>query len=99
MDANEISVLSFLRRDAAGHSVLVVCNFTPIPRHSLAVGVPEGGPWLELLNSDAVDYGGSGVGNLGAVHAQPEPWRDRSHTLHITAPPLGCVFFRRDPAT
>jgi 1,4-alpha-glucan branching enzyme len=51
------------------------------------------------LNSDAVDYGGSGVGNLGAVHAQPEPWRDRSHTLHITAPPLGCVFFRRDPAT
>jgi 1,4-alpha-glucan branching enzyme len=99
MDADEISVLSFLRRDAAGGSVLVVCNFTPIPRHQLPVGVPEGGSWLELLNSDATEYGGSGVGNLGAVEADPVAWRDRSHTLHLTVPPLGCAFFRRDPAS
>jgi 1,4-alpha-glucan branching enzyme len=63
------------------------------------VGVPEGGSWLELLNSDATEYGGSGVGNLGAVEADPVAWRDRSHTLHLTVPPLGCAFFRRDPAS
>jgi 1,4-alpha-glucan branching enzyme len=99
MDADEISVLSFLRRDAAGHPVLVVCNFTPLARHRLPLGVPEGGSWLELLNSDATDYGGSGVGNLGAVRAEPVPWRDRSHTVHITVPPLACLFFRPDPAS
>jgi 1,4-alpha-glucan branching enzyme len=99
MDAHEISVLSFLRRDSSGQSVLVVCNFTPIPRHQLSLGVPEGGSWIELLNSDATDYGGSGVGNLGAVQAEPVPWRDRSHTVHITVPPLACLFFRRDPAS
>ncbi|HWF22023.1 MAG TPA: 1,4-alpha-glucan branching protein GlgB [Acidimicrobiales bacterium] len=99
MDAHEISVLSFLRRDSSGQSVLVVCNFTPIPRHQLSLGVPEGGSWIELLNSDATDYGGSGVGNLGVVQAEPVPWRDRSHTVHITVPPLACLFFRRDPAS
>ncbi|HEY1465809.1 MAG TPA: 1,4-alpha-glucan branching protein GlgB [Acidimicrobiales bacterium] len=99
MDAHEISVLSFLRRDAAGHSVLVVCNFTPIPRHQLALGVPGGGSWIELLNSDATDYGGSGVGNLGAVQAEPVAWRNRSHTVRITVPPLACLFFRPDPAS
>jgi 1,4-alpha-glucan branching enzyme len=99
MDAHEISVLSFLRRDSSGQSVLVVCNFTPIPRHQLSLGVPEGGSWIELLNSDATDYGGSGVGNLGAVQAEPVPWRDCSHTVHITVPPLACLFFRRDPAS
>ncbi|HEX4217965.1 MAG TPA: 1,4-alpha-glucan branching protein GlgB [Acidimicrobiales bacterium] len=99
MDAHEISVLSFLRRDAAGGVVLVVCNFTPIPRHRLPTGVPTGGPWLELLNSDAIEYGGSGVGNLGMVEAEPVAWRQRSHTLHVTVPPLGCVFFRHDPTS
>ena len=99
MDADDISVLSFLRRDSSGQSVLVVCNFTPIPRHQLPLGVPEDGSWIELLNSDATDYGGSGVGNLGAVQAEPVPWRDRSHTVHITVPPLACLFFRRDPAS
>jgi 1,4-alpha-glucan branching enzyme len=99
MDAHEISVLSFLRRDDAGHSVLVVCNFTPIPRHQLEMGVPGGGSWIELLNSDATDYGGSGVGNLGAVQAEPLSWRNRSHTVRITVPPLACLFFRPDPAS
>jgi 1,4-alpha-glucan branching enzyme len=99
MDGDDISVLSFLRRDADGGSVLVVCNFTPIPRHQLPLGVPEGGSWIELLNSDATDYGGSGVGNLGAAQAEPVPWRDRSHTVHVTVPPLACLFFRRDPAS
>ena len=55
----------------------MVCNFTPVPRHDLTVGVPDAGTWREILNSDAAVYGGSGVGNLGAVDAQPVPWHGR----------------------
>ncbi|HEY3942147.1 MAG TPA: 1,4-alpha-glucan branching protein GlgB [Acidimicrobiales bacterium] len=91
-DASDISVLSFLRRSRTGAPLLVVCNFTPVPRHNHLVGVPEGGRWLELLNSDAAEYGGSGMGNLGAVDAQPVPWRDQPRTLTLTLPPLACLY-------
>jgi 1,4-alpha-glucan branching enzyme len=86
----EASIVAFLRR-AAGGCALVVCNFTPVPRHNLQVGVEVPGRWVEVLNSDAVDYGGSGVGNLGGVEAQPVPWHGRPRLLTLTAPPLGCV--------
>jgi 1,4-alpha-glucan branching enzyme len=94
----EISVLSFLRRGRDGSPVLVVCNFTPVPRHNLLVGVPEGGFWRELLNSDAEQYGGSGQGNLGGVHAQPVPWHGRPRALNLTAPPLACLFLAPQPS-
>ena len=73
------SVLAYLRRgDDGGPPVLVVCNFTPVPRHDYRIGVPEGGAWMELINTDAADYGGSGIGNLGTVRpaatAGPTPW-------------------------
>jgi 1,4-alpha-glucan branching enzyme len=87
----DAGLLSFLRRSSGG-SVLVVCNFTPVPRHNVVVGVPEGGRWRELLNSDAVEYGGSGVGNCGSVTAQPVPWHGQPRLLTITVPPLGCLF-------
>ena len=61
----EASVLCFLRVAKSGEQALVVCNFTPVVRHGYRVGVPHAGRWQELLNSDATDYGGSGVGNLG----------------------------------
>ncbi|MHB1716186.1 MAG: 1,4-alpha-glucan branching protein GlgB [Acidimicrobiales bacterium] len=86
------SVVSFLRRGSTGSPVLVVCNFTPVPRHNLVVGVPEGGRWRELLNSDATEYGGSGQGNYGGVDAQPVPAHGRPRALTLTAPPLGCLF-------
>ncbi|HEX3946616.1 MAG TPA: 1,4-alpha-glucan branching protein GlgB, partial [Acidimicrobiales bacterium] len=92
----EISVISFLRRGRSGDVVLVVCNFTPVPRPNLSVGIPEGGYWRELANSDAADYGGSGQGNLGGVEAQPLPWHGWPRTLTVTAPPLGCVFLAPD---
>jgi 1,4-alpha-glucan branching enzyme len=88
----EISVLSFLRLAGDGRPVLVVCNFTPVPRDNLLVGVPEGGSWTELLNSDAEAYGGSGYGNLGGVEAQPVPWHGRPRALTLSVPPLGCLF-------
>jgi 1,4-alpha-glucan branching enzyme len=92
-DDGGMSTLSYLRFDTERHCVLVVCNFTPVPRHNLILGVPEGGQWRELLNTDAQVYGGSGVGNLGGVLAQPVPWYDRPRTVTVTAPPLSCVVF------
>jgi 1,4-alpha-glucan branching enzyme len=99
IDQADISVLSFLRRSRSGHPVLVVCNFTPVPRPNLLVGVPVGGFWRDLLNSDAEAYGGSGQGNLGGLEAQPVPWHGRfPQTLNLTAPPLGCVFLSPLPS-
>ncbi|HEY1829618.1 MAG TPA: 1,4-alpha-glucan branching protein GlgB [Acidimicrobiales bacterium] len=86
-------LLSFLRYSDEGAPVLVVCNYTPVPRYDIQAGVPELGTWRELLNSDAEEYGGSGVGNLGAVVATAEPWGGHPFSMRITAPPLGCVFF------
>ncbi len=89
----ETSLLSFLRTSAAGSPLLVICNFTPVPRSNVLAGVPHGGFWAELLNSDAENYGGSGWGNLGGVEAQPVPLQGMPWTLTVTVPPLGCVFF------
>ena len=90
----EGSVLSFLRRPRAGPPILVVCNFTPVPRHNYVVGLPEGGYWREILNSDATHYGGSGAGNLGGVEAAPVPAQGRYHSAAMTLPPLAVVYFK-----
>jgi 1,4-alpha-glucan branching enzyme len=85
----EGSVFSFLRRGlAADDFVLVVCNFTPVVRSGYRVGVPSGGFWWELLNSDAREYGGSGVGNLGGREASDTPCHGRPFSLELTLPPL-----------
>jgi 1,4-alpha-glucan branching enzyme len=90
----EASVLSFQRQAPDSPPVLVVCNFTPVPRYNYRVGVPRGGRWRELLNSDAGYYGGSGMGNQGGVDAQPMPYEDLSHSLSLTLPPLAVLFFK-----
>ena len=90
----QASVLSFLRRPRDGPPVLVVCNFTPVPRHNYTLGVPEGGFWRELLNSDSMGYGGSGVGNYGGVEAAPVPAHGRFHSLTLTLPPLATLYFK-----
>lgn len=96
IDANdsENSCVSFLRKSRSGDVVLVVGNFTPVPRHDYHVGVPRGGRWVEILNSDAPIYGGSGQGNLGGVEAKEMSSHGRNYTLSITIPPLGMVMFR-----
>jgi 1,4-alpha-glucan branching enzyme len=100
VDANdsEASVVTFLRK---GHStdevILVACNFTPIPRANYLVGVPRGGRWLEVLNSDASLYGGSGWGNLGRLESVPIPIHGRPRALNLTLPPLGCLFLKSTP--
>jgi 1,4-alpha-glucan branching enzyme len=96
-DAAEDSLLCFLRLAPEQPPAVVVCNFTPVPRHNVLVGVPEGGRWREALNTDAEEYGGSGIGNFGGTDAQPVPWHGRPRTLTVAAPPLACVVFVHDP--
>jgi len=90
------SVISFLRRGRGPEDVvLVVCNFTPVPQHNYRIGVPFGGMWEELLNSDAKTYGGAGFGNLGSVEAAPISFYGRyDHSLSLTLPPLCIIFFK-----
>ncbi|MBV8295984.1 MAG: 1,4-alpha-glucan branching protein GlgB [Acidimicrobiia bacterium] len=87
----ENCVLGFLRRSASGHSVLVALNFTPVPRAGYRLGVPAGGTWREIANSNAADYGGSGVGNLGAVEAEELESHGRPWSVALTLPPLAVV--------
>ena len=90
----ESSVVSLLRKARGDdRTVLVICNFTPVPRLNYQVGVPRGGLWRELLNSDAKDYGGSGMGNMGEVEAAPVPAHGRHFSLLLTLPPLSTLFF------
>ncbi len=87
---NGQSVLSYLRR-AGEHFVLVVLNFTPVPRRGYRIGVPRGGGYRECINSDSEHYGGSNTGNFGTLDAMPIEWMGRSHCLELTLPPLAAV--------
>ena len=90
------SVIAFLRRTAdPADTILVIGNFTPVPRHGYRVGVPGPGHWHELLNSDAEVYGGSGQGNFGLAQAQDRGCAGLPYSLTITLPPLSVVFFKR----
>lgn len=91
---NAASVVSLLRKGKSPEDVLlVVCNFTPVPRIGYRVGVPSGGFWRELLNSDGKEYGGSGVGNMGGTAARQEAVHGRPFSLTLSLPPLGALFF------
>ena len=90
----ENSVVSMMRRGKSEETlVVVVLNFTPIPRYNYQIGVPRGGEWREVLNSDADLYGGSAQGNMGGIEAAPIPLHGRKWSLTLTIPPLGAVFF------
>jgi len=91
-DSDE-SIISFLRRGTHGETLLVVLNATPLVRENYRVGVPVGGRWREVLNSDAPCYGGSGQGNAGEVMAEDWSHHGRSHSLLLRLPPLGVLFF------
>ena len=89
------SVVSFVRRAAdASDFLVVICNFTPVPRHDYRVGVPALGDYAELLNSDAEIYGGSGLGNPGELKAEAAPWHSQLNSLVVTLPPLSTLILR-----
>ncbi len=86
------SVLAFERHAPGERPVVVVTNFTPLPHKDYQVGVPVGGEWTELLNSDAERYGGSNLGNDGAIIASDQTNHGRPFSLNITVPPLSVLF-------
>jgi 1,4-alpha-glucan branching enzyme len=89
------SVVSFLRKvPGSDEFILAVFNFTPVPRIDYRVGVPRWGVWRECLNSDAADYGGSGMGNYGEVTSVPISWHGRPHSVSLSLPPLAGVLFK-----
>jgi 1,4-alpha-glucan branching enzyme len=91
----EKSVLSFLRKSSSDEgTILFLCNFTPVPRQNYRVGVPFSGHWHEILNTDAVEFGGSGVGNYGGAATVPIPLHGRLYSLTVTLPPLGAILLR-----
>ncbi len=94
----ENNVIAFLRRGKSkGEPVVVVFNFAPVVRENYRIGVPGRGYWKEILNSDAAEYGGGGIGNYGGVEAAPFPLHGRTHSLTLTLPPLAVLFLQREP--
>ncbi|MBN1307880.1 MAG: 1,4-alpha-glucan branching protein GlgB [Chitinispirillaceae bacterium] len=94
----EHSILTFVRKGkAANEMVLVGCNFTPVPRNAYHVGVPLPGYWKEICNTDAVEYGGSGIGNGGGIATVDRPRHGREQSALMTIPPLGAVAFHYRP--
>jgi 1,4-alpha-glucan branching enzyme len=86
------SIFAYLRLDAEnGKPVLVVCNFTPIPRDGYTVGIPVAGEWKEIFNSDAAIYGGSNMGNSGSVQGTTEASHGHPASLSLTIPPLATI--------
>jgi len=98
VDCNDApaSVISLLRKGkTADDAVLITCNFTPVPRVGYKVGVPSAGYWKEILNSDAREYGGGGIGNMGGTEALAESVHGRPYSLRLTLPPLGALFLKK----
>jgi 1,4-alpha-glucan branching enzyme len=89
----ENSVVAFARLSKDGRVLVCVMNLTPIPREGYRVGLPQGGRWREVLNTDAQQYGGSGTGNFGGVEAEDLPWHGQAHSAAMTLPPLGVLWF------
>ncbi|WP_028693666.1 1,4-alpha-glucan branching protein GlgB [Pseudomonas cremoricolorata] len=98
-DDAQNSVFAWLRWGRTGEPVLVVANFTPVPREGYRVGVPSQGQWRELLNSDAERYAGSNVGNGGGVNAEPLPSHGQGYSLSLNLPPLGVLVMQLEAST
>jgi 1,4-alpha-glucan branching enzyme len=94
IDANDAphNTFSFIRKDAAGRTLVCIVNFAGVPDEDYRVGLPRAGRWREILNTDAEGYGGSGVGNLGGIEAEEVPWHGRPYSASLRVPPLGAVW-------
>jgi 1,4-alpha-glucan branching enzyme len=94
IDANDAAsnVLSFIRFGDDGSTLVCVANFAGVPHEGYRLGLPREGRWREALNTDAGDYGGSGVGNLGSVHAEPRNWHGQPASAALRLPPAGVLW-------
>jgi 1,4-alpha-glucan branching enzyme len=91
------NVFSFIRLAPDGSPLVCVVNFAAVPHEGYRIGLPRAGTWAESVNTDADVYGGSGVGNLGTVHAENVPWHGLPASASLRIPPLGALWLR--PAT
>lgn len=96
VDDHENSVFAFLRRDADGNELIVISNFTPVPRYNYRVGIPQGGHYREVLNSDSEFYRGSNMGNQGGIHSHDVGSYHHPHSLLLTLPPLSTIYLVRE---
>jgi 1,4-alpha-glucan branching enzyme len=94
IDANDAAnnTFSFVRWASDGSAVAVVANFAGVPHEGYRVGLPMAGTWTEILNTDGSNYGGSGVGNLGAATATDLPWHGLPASAELRVPPLGTLW-------
>ncbi|MFP4473163.1 MAG: 1,4-alpha-glucan branching protein GlgB [Candidatus Omnitrophota bacterium] len=91
------SILCFVRKSGqAAEDIVIACNFTPVPRHHYRIGLPGNGTWREIFNSDAPQYGGSGVANPERLPAEAVSYHYRPQSMEITIPPLGAVMFQKE---
>jgi 1,4-alpha-glucan branching enzyme len=97
-DDSDNSVFAWLRRGGPNDPpIAAVVNFTPVPRENYRLPLPAAGRWREILNTDSHHYGGSGLGNFGAVEAWPEPWAGKPASALITVPALAALYFLLEP--
>lgn len=96
VDDHENSVFAFLRRDTKGNELIAISNFTPVPRYNYHVGIPHGGHYREVLNSDSEFYRGSNLGNQGGIQSHPVGSHNHAHSLLLTLPPLATIYLLRE---
>ena len=97
-DEADLNLLAYVRRGRSGRPAVVVVNFAGVPHEQWRLPLPEGGAWREAFNSDSQAYGGSGVGNLGEITAEPVEHYSRPFSASIRVPPLGVVVFVAEDA-
>ena len=98
-DEADLSIFAFLRKAGDGSPpLLAVSNMTPVPRTNYMLGVPLGGRWCEVINTDATEFGGSGWGNFGGVEAAPVGSHGRRQSVCLTLPPLSTLILEHRPS-
>jgi len=98
-DSADVNVFAFVRFAPSSQSHLVcVANLSPVPKRAYRVGFPRTGTYLEVLNTDAASYGGSGIGNLGEVFAVPQAWDGQPASAELVLPPLAVLWFLPAPS-
>ncbi|QOI56861.1 1,4-alpha-glucan branching enzyme [Rouxiella badensis] len=96
VDDYENSIFAFARRDEQGNELIVISNFTPVPRYGYRIGVSRPGRYHEIMNTDSHYYRGSNVGNQGYVYTEPYASHHREHSLSVVIPPLATIYLRRE---